>query len=165
MKCQKCHHEVSENDKFCPSCGAKIKPQSRFSKKLEAENKQRDHQKKMSERDEARQQKIIQEKGLKNKYAIYPVIFGLAGTVMTLWPAGHAVQMQWWYMAAILLFGALGYYFAVKASKLNEQYYRRYRARVNTKLIKVGTYLSVFSMFAAVIIFMTVLPYYFPLEE
>lgn len=164
MKCQKCHHELSEQDKFCPACGAKVKPQSRFSKKLEAENKEKEHQKKMDEKDELRQQKIIQEKGLKNQYAFYPVIFGLAGTAMTLWPAGHQTQMQWWYMLSILLLGGLGYFFAMKASKVNEQYYRRYRVRINAKIIKIGVYLSAFAIFGAVLIFMAVLPAYLPLE-
>ena len=65
MKCTKCNHEIKEGDKFCPNCGAKIKPQSSFSKKLEAENKANEHQKKMAEKELERQNKIIKERGLK----------------------------------------------------------------------------------------------------
>ena len=38
MKCSKCGKPMKEDDKFCPSCGAKAP--SRFSSKVQAETKE-----------------------------------------------------------------------------------------------------------------------------
>ena len=163
MKCPKCHNEVTEDQQYCPSCGAKIKAQSRFSKKLEAENKQRDHKKKMELKEEERQKKIIAEKGLKNKYSLYPIIFGGLGTAVVLWPAGYAIQIQWWYVTIIFILGAIGYYFAIKANKLNEKYFQHHRVRVDAKRIKIGVYLCAFTLLAGAILLFVFVPYYFPM--
>lgn len=142
----------------------KERGKSRFSQKLEAENKEQERQNKMKEKEKMREEKIIAEKGLENKYTLYPIIFGLAGTIMTLFPAGHETQMQWWYILSIFILGGIGYYFAVKANRINEQLYRRYRVRIKPKQIKIGVYLSAFTLFGGMIILMAVLPFYLPME-
>ena len=36
MKCKNCNTEITENQKFCPECGAEIKPKKTLSKKAQA---------------------------------------------------------------------------------------------------------------------------------
>lgn len=151
MKCTKCNHEIKEGDKFCPNCGAKIKPQSSFSKKLEAENKANEHQKKMAEKELDRQNKIIKEKGLNNNLVYVSLAFGIIGTAFALWPAGHMAQVQWWYTICTLGSGILGYFFAIKANKKNREYLQRYRVIVHPKMMKAAIYLSAFATFAGTI--------------
>ena len=152
MKCKKCGHELTNKDKFCPECGTKVKPQSDFAKKVEAENKANEHQKKMAEKELERQNKIIKEKGLKNNWVYVSTAFGLTGTAFALWPAGHALQVQWWYGIVTLLCGMVGYYFAMKANKINHGYNQRYRVIVNPKWMKAGIYLSALATFAGTIL-------------
>lgn len=164
MKCKKCGKELTAEDKFCPACGAKVKQPSRFSQKVEAENKAKAHQKKMSEKEEKRQKAIIEKRGLKNKYIPISFGFGLAGTALTLWPAGWENQLAWWYFSLTLLCGCLGYFFAMKANKLNKQYFQRYRVYVSPKLMKAGIYLSAFAVLGGVLLFMAFMSVNFPLE-
>lgn len=154
MKCKKCGKEIQDGQKFCPSCGSKVKEDSRFSIKLEAENKAQAHQQKMKDKEIQRQEKIIKEKGLKNPYATYSLICGLVGVVMALWPSGWETQMQWWYFTGVLAFGLLGYGFALKSNSDNKKIYQRYRVYVDLKKMKWGLYTSAFATFAGVILAM-----------
>lgn len=160
MKCTKCNHEIKEGEKFCPNCGTKIKQQSSFQKKLDAENKANEHQKKMAEKEIERQNKIIADKGLKNNYVYLSLGFGIVGILFTLWPAGHVTQLQWWYVAATIISGALGYYFAIKANKVNQGYHQRYRVIVHPKMMKAGIYMSAITCFAGTILLISAIIYH-----
>lgn len=160
MKCAKCNHELKEGEKFCPNCGTKVKKLSDFQKKVEAENKQNEHQKKMAEKELERQNKIIKEKGLKNNDVYISLVCGIAGCALALWPAGHLTQLQWWYIASTLLLGIAGYAFALKANKKNKEYYQRYRVIIQPKLMKIGIYASAFATFAGMILVVSAIIYY-----
>lgn len=65
-----------------------------FQAKVEAETKAREKRKKVVEREKGRQEKIIDEKRLKNNFVFISFLFGLLGTLIVLWPAGYETQMQ-----------------------------------------------------------------------
>ena len=158
MKCSKCGKPMKEGDKFCPSC--KAKAPSRFSSKVQAETKENNRKKAMKQKESNRQKTIVETKGLKNQYIIPAFVFGLAGTILILYPAGVQNQMQWWYIASTLICGITGYVLSYKARKLNAQYYQRYRAYVNPGLMKAALYLSSFTIFGIVLIITSILPAY-----
>ena len=130
-----------------------------FQAKVEAETKAREKRKKVVEREKGRQEKIIDEKRLKNNFVFISFLFGLLGTLIVLWPAGYETQMQIWYIAVTFICGGLGYLFALKANKLNKTYYQRYHVIVQPKLSKYGLYLSSFTLFGGVILFMTAISF------
>ena len=66
----------------------------RFKQKLEAENKAVAHQKKMKEKEKLRQEKVVQEKRLRNPFIKPAFGLGLLGTILVLFPAGIENQMQ-----------------------------------------------------------------------
>lgn len=160
MKCTKCNHELKEGEKFCPNCGTKVKQQSSFQKKLDAENKANEHQKKMAEKEIERQNKIIKEKGLKNNDAYIAFVCGILGLAFVFWPAGHETQLQWWYVAATIIFGAAGYFFALKANKVNKGYHQRYRVIVHPKMMKASIYMSAIACFGATILLISAIIYH-----
>ena len=160
MKCRKCNHELKADEKFCPNCGTKVTKQSSFQQKMDAENKANEHQKKMAEKEIERQNKIIKEKGLKNNDVYIAFALGIIGLAFTLWPAGHITQLQWWYVAATILSGALGYYFALRANKVNKAYHQRYRVIVHPKMMKASIYMAAITCFAGTILLISAIIYY-----
>ncbi len=147
MKCKKCGTELKDA-KFCPECGAKAP--SHFNQMVEAENRQKEKQKAIKQKQMEKEKKIISDKGLKNNYILYSFIFGLIGTALVLWPAGLDVQTQWWYSVVVLLFGFAGYFTARKAKIVNIQYFNRYRVHLNPRLCSWGLGLSLFTLVAGV---------------
>ena len=141
MKCSKCGKELKKDAKFCPECGTKVKAQSDFQKKVEAETRANEHKKKMADKELARQNKIIKERGLKNNDVYIGFGFGLAAAVIGLWPAGWDAQTQWWYVLMTLGFGIIGYFFTMRANIKNNQYNQRYRVIIHPKLMKAAVYL------------------------
>ena len=148
MKCKKCSCELKK-EKYCPECGEKVP--SHFNQLVEAENKQKDKQRLIKQKELDKQNKIIKEKGLKNHYVIISFILGLLGTTLVLWPAGLVIQIQWWYSLLIVICGLGGYFTARSARILNIQYYNRYRVYVFPSLSKAALGLSIFSVGAGVL--------------
>lgn len=159
MKCHQCGKTIPDNVRFCPHCQAKVT--SRFKQKVEAQTKANDHAKRIKEKERLRQQNIVKQKNLKNPFIIPAFIFGLIGTILVLFPAGIQNQMQWWYLTPLCICGILGYILNFKARKLNAQLYQRHRAYVQPSLMKVGLYLSAFTIFGFVIIITALIPVYF----
>lgn len=157
MKCPKCQTKVKKGVTECPNCHTKLQSNATFSEKLKAENEANDHQAKQKEKEIKRQQEVIEKRNLTNKYIVPSIVFGAIGTVFVLWPAGIMVQRQWWYLLLTIGFGAIGYYYNMKARKLNAQYYQRYRVVVNGKSMKLGLYLSSFTLFGAMLIVMFII--------
>jgi len=160
MYCKRCEKQLEEGVTVCPNCGTKIKQQSSFSKKVEAENKATEHKKKLAEKELERQNKIIKERRLKNNDVYVSFACGLLGVAFALWPAGHIVQVQWWYGISTLMLGIVGYVFAIKANKKNKAYYQRHRVIVQPKLMKAGIYLSAFATFAGTILLFVAFVYH-----
>lgn len=133
---------------------------SRFSQKMDAENREKAKRQKIYQKEMARQQAIIEKKQLKNQFIYYSFAFGLLGTLFVLWPAGIKNQMQWWYLLPTILSGSLGYFFALKARKINLQYYQRYRIYIQPKLMKAGFYTSAFALVGAMVMLMAAIPLY-----
>ena len=73
----------------------------------------------MKEREKLRQEKVVQEKRLRNPFIKPAFGLGLLGTILVLFPAGIENQMQWWYLIPTFLCGILGYVINYKARKLN----------------------------------------------
>lgn len=157
MKCPKCGEKVKKGITECPNCHTKLQGNASFSEKLKAENQANDHQAMLKEKELKRQQETIEKHHLSNRYIVPSIVFGALGTILVLWPAGLMVQRQWWYLLLTLGFGAVGYFFSMKARKLNAQYYQRYRVVVNGKSMKLGLYFSSFAIFGAMLIVMFII--------
>lgn len=67
-----------------------------------------------------KQKQMIIDKNIKNNFIYLSFGFGLLGSLLILWPAGIEIQMQWWYLTAIVTSGIIGYVAAYKARKINK---------------------------------------------
>ncbi|MFR1449645.1 MAG: hypothetical protein ACLSXC_08755 [Beduini sp.] len=132
-----------------------------FQKKVADETLHRDKLRNLNTKELQRQSQIITSKQLKNNESYIAFVFGLVGVIFTLFPAGIEVQMQIWYILSTLISGILGYYFSVKASRLNQKYFRQYRLKVHLKITQLALYFSAFAIFGSIIMTMFTLSLYF----